>query len=385
MWVENDFVRVQIGDNEALPNDNSTVLSFDISNFPNGKIIELAVMVIPGSEKVRLWADGQIVDKSDITFGDYTGGVWSNDGAGSFVEAPQIVYAGVPVASRVVPSGFDVIEPLSVYAAQVPKHFNSFSSPAPDLSLANAIYSEISTNISTNTPQVTGIFIKPDGTRMFLSDFDADNIVQYELSTPWDIRTKTFTKTYSVGGVTQLSAVFWKIDGTRFYAADESASIIHEFTPPVSWDVGGVVVVGNTFDPGLSGLQGMYISDDGLTMFTAHQDGNGKIRSFDLSTPWDITSAVETATFEFGFATGSTESVFLNPDKTKMFTVARGTDDIIRELSLTNAGQASPATIIDSLDLEPQGTTPTGAWFKPDGKMLFTCNIASDELFQYNL
>lgn len=117
-------ISAQVGDNEGSPNANSTVLSYDTGDFPTGHLIRLGLMVIPGSEKVRLWANGKIVDSSDSTSGAYTGGVWSNDGAGSFADIPKIVYAGVPAASRIAPSGFEAVESLSIYAGQIPRQFN---------------------------------------------------------------------------------------------------------------------------------------------------------------------------------------------------------------------------------------------------------------------
>ena len=98
-------------------------MSYDTAGLPTGHIIEIGAMFIPGAEKVRLWINGHIVSRSNSTSGAYTGGVWSNNDVGSFADIPKIVYAGIPAASRIAPSGFDVIESLSIYAGQIPRHF----------------------------------------------------------------------------------------------------------------------------------------------------------------------------------------------------------------------------------------------------------------------
>jgi hypothetical protein len=115
---------LQLGDNEGSPNNNSTVLSFDTTGLPDGTILEIGAMMNPGAEEARLWVNGLNVDRSDSIVGTYTGGVWSNNDVGSFADTPQIVYAGVPVASRIAPSGFAAVENLDAYSGQLPRQFD---------------------------------------------------------------------------------------------------------------------------------------------------------------------------------------------------------------------------------------------------------------------
>lgn len=116
-------IGLQVGANEGAPNNDSTVLSADITGHPDGSVIELAAVMIPGGEMARLWVNGKVVARSDSTSGSYPSGVWSADGAGSFADIPKIVYSAIPAASRIAPSGFALVEPLSIYGGQFPRHF----------------------------------------------------------------------------------------------------------------------------------------------------------------------------------------------------------------------------------------------------------------------
>ena len=60
--------------------------------------------------------------------------------------------------------------------------------------------------ISSDTPGVRGINFKPDGSIMYITNRDGDQdayIVQYSLSTPFDISTAT--RTFDDGAGTQLT------------------------------------------------------------------------------------------------------------------------------------------------------------------------------------
>jgi len=116
-----NFIKLNVGVNEGSPFTNSSELTYDTGLFDDGDTLEIAWAVIPGASKVRLWVNGKIIDRDDA--GAFTTAVWANDEAGSFAAAPLQTYLGVPVASRIAPSGFSVIEPLSIFTGQVPRHF----------------------------------------------------------------------------------------------------------------------------------------------------------------------------------------------------------------------------------------------------------------------
>lgn len=123
MWLESNNIGFQVGQGEAAPFNNSTHLLHDITGTGTGAEFELVVGLIPGSQRVFFWINGAIKQRSSggVT---YPNDEWSSDTAGSFASAPSgEVCLGVPVGSRIAPSGFTVIEPLSVYQGQKPRHF----------------------------------------------------------------------------------------------------------------------------------------------------------------------------------------------------------------------------------------------------------------------
>lgn len=82
----------------------------------------------------------------------------------------------------------------------------------------NWIYTGNSYNTSTQSPFTSGIYFKPDGTKMYTTA--VNRILEYTLSTPWNLNTASFTSNTSVDsnilyGI--YSDLFWKEDGTKLY------------------------------------------------------------------------------------------------------------------------------------------------------------------------
>ena len=108
--------------------------------------------------------------------------------------------------------------------------------------------------LSTDVPGVRGINFKPDGSIMYITNRDGDQdayIVQYSLSTPFDISTAT--RTFDDGAGTQLTcstskdmqlphAIEFKPDGTRMFITtnkDHSGGpgvAVYQFKLTTAWD-----------------------------------------------------------------------------------------------------------------------------------------------------
>ena len=86
--------------------------------------------------------------------------------------------------------------------------------------------------VTTETDQIRGINFKPDGTMMYVTDRNgttlsnlgqAANIIQYTLTTPFDISTATETSNTRVEEVDGVNLAFlphaieFKPDGTRLF------------------------------------------------------------------------------------------------------------------------------------------------------------------------
>lgn len=102
--------------------------------------------------------------------------------------------------------------------------------------------------------------------------------------------------------------------------------------------------------------QGFFLSPDGTKMFFADSaggTGTGTIRRYDLSTPHDISTAVESSdTYTCGITGNSCEGVHFSNDGTKMFIAwADISDPEFRGYSLSTAWDITTAPAVSSPDL----------------------------------
>ena len=61
------------------------------------------------------------------------------------------------------------------------------------------------------------------------------------------------------------------------------------------------------------------------------------------------------------------------------------TNDSVQEYDLSVAWDVSTASYQSSFPLSPQDTSPTGIFFKPNGKVMYVAGDSSDSVYEYDL
>ena len=166
-----------------------------------------------------------------------------------------------------------------------------------------------SKDISDDTDDLRGIFIKPDGTRLYVTndeDDDDQSVIEYSLTTPFDISTAVKSSetllTIQEGGSSEVMdnphAIEFKPDGTRMYVirSDGTAGntvALEQFSLSTPWDSSTITWTGRTdLQTGCTTSiqsRGLDFKPDGTRVFIGNE-GNNIIAQYDLTTPWDVTS-----------------------------------------------------------------------------------------------
>ena len=106
-----------------------------------------------------------------------------------------------------------------------------------DWDLSTASYNQNSTVINTAT-NTSGIMFSDDGTRLYTScRFDTDAINEYSLSTAWNISSLSYVRSFLVG--TQEgdpSDLFVKPDGTKLYVVGYATDKVYQYSLSSSSD-----------------------------------------------------------------------------------------------------------------------------------------------------
>jgi hypothetical protein len=74
------------------------------------------------------------------------------------------------------------------------------------------------------------LFFKPDGTKMYIVGSSGDDVNEYDLSTAWDISTASYLQNFSVAAQETIpSGLFFKPDGTKMYIVGFSGDAVNEY------------------------------------------------------------------------------------------------------------------------------------------------------------
>ena len=202
---------------------------------------------------------------------------------------------------------------------------------------------------SLNTSQAGSaydIFFKPDGTKMFLANgggSGTNNLVTYNLSTAWDVTTASYdaSEVYDTSStVSYANGLWFKPDGTYVYLTNNGNSGVISYYLTTAWDVSTASSLATETLTSMSNdPRGINFKPDGTKMFVG--DPNNKVvREYALSTAWDITTSSLTSTFDArvgGTGDAQMTSITFNSDGTQMH-LNMTHDTTLKTYSLTEHG-----------------------------------------------
>ena len=253
-----------------------------------------------------------------------------------------------------------------------------------DPDLGNASYDSVSFSVLSQDNSPSGIFFKPDGQTLFISGYQNNDIYQYSLSTAWDITTASYTQNFSVSAQTsQVTDLFFKPDGSKMYIVENTNDNVHEYNISSSWDI-TTASYSQSFSITAkeTAPQGFFFKSDGTKMYISGS-ASDSIHEYDLSSAWDIS----TASFLQSFSVASQEigplSLFFNPNGTKMYFSGFGGDDV-NEYDLSSAWDVSTASYLRNFFVGSQDTNPAGIAFKSDGSKMYIVGLQNDAIYQYS-
>lgn len=265
--------------------------------------------------------------------------------------------------------------------------------------LGGSTYDSITngTNISTNDSDSRKLFFKPDGTKVFVIGNGSGKIWEYPMTTPWDISTMG-TSTADLTLTTYAANVrggFFKPDGTRFYSGHLTSNTVGEWILSTAWDVSTMAFQTPIADyeielTDVGSLEDIEFSSDGTKLIVADLSTNPKIKSFTLSTAWDVTTATydgDSASFNLTiYASSNPHGIRFNSDGTVLYVVLNSPGAIVIAYSLSTAYDVSTITgaVYDSRDFVDQNTDVSAIDFDTDGLKLFMLGrTGADTIYQY--
>ena len=228
-----------------------------------------------------------------------------------------------------------------------------------------------------------------DGTKMYISYYDANNSnfvppEQFDLSTPWDLSTAVprAKKLYLGDQETAPYGIYVKPDGTKFYIIGSTGDDVNEYNMSTLFDV-STGVFSQNFSVGAQETTpyGIEFKPDGTKMYVTGSTGDD-VNEYDLSTPWDVSTASYNQNFSVSAQETNPMTVRFKPDGTKMYVTGYAGDDV-NEYDLSTPWDVSTASFVQSKGTGD--TTQYGLTFTSDGAKMYTSGATLDRIREWDL
>jgi sugar lactone lactonase YvrE len=279
----------------------------------------------------------------------------------------------------------------------------SGSTPAPPLAsdwdISTASYGSpgISFNVGSEDSIPLGMTFKTDGTRMYMVGVNTDSVYQYDLSTPWDISTASVGSpgvSFSVlSEATGARDLAFNADGTRMYVIGATSGPIVQYDLSTAWDVSSASFgsPGITFSVSseTATAQGITFNIDGTRMYIVGSTGSN-VYQYELSAAWDIsTASYGSPGVSFSGATEDSgmRDVSFKTDGTRMFMLGSSTNTIY-QYDLSTAWDVSSASFGIpgvSFSVASEDTSTQSLTFKTDGTRMYVLGFNGTSVYQYDL
>ena len=229
------------------------------------------------------------------------------------------------------------------------------------------------------------VFFKPDGTKMYVLGSVGDDVNEYDLSTAWDVSTASYLQLFSVATQDAFpSGLFFKPDGTKMYVVGATGDDINEYDLSTAWDVSTATYLQNFSVSAQETVPtGLFFKADGTKMYVTGWSG-ADVNEYDLSTAWDVSTATYLQNFSVSAQETAPSDLFFKPDGTKMYVVGSSGDEV-NEYDLSTAWDVSTASYLQLFSVAAQDTTPYGLFFKPDGSKMYVVGQTGDTVYEYIL
>ena len=159
-----------------------------------------------------------------------------------------------------------------------------------DISLA--YYPTKTFSFSSQITNFGGMYVSPDGTKLYAWDYISHIIYQYTL-TGGDVNTAVYaSKSYNIALATNLGGVCFNAAGTKMFAMHYGTRVVYQYSLGTAWDVSTASSDSKSFSCNAQSTTLLSIAmNTAGTRLYAGSSSTGYIYQYNISTPDDITTA----------------------------------------------------------------------------------------------
>ena len=225
-------------------------------------------------------------------------------------------------------------------------------------SLSGPTFAHKSPTFTSQESTPYGFDFKSDGTKLYVIGATQADIFQYSLSTPFDVSTATYDSVATTGLVAAGWDLVFKSDGSKVFVID-GARYIEEYTLGTAWDLSTISSMVNQLDTyadfGNTNYQyGFTVKPDGTRLYVVSAGSSPYIQQYNLSSAWDLS----TASANVSIGSVAQRGIGFIEDGSVMFTGETG--NILRKWNLSTPWEVDSAVSAQTYDLDNLDTPAGG-------------------------
>lgn len=238
-------------------------------------------------------------------------------------------------------------------------------------------------SIKTQDPKPYDLFFSPDGNNLFELGNQTKKIYEYLCEESWKLSTCSYNGKNIISQNNLPYAIHFSPDGNNLFELGRMNDKIYKSICSIPWDLESCVLQ-STINSRRNDTD-FFFKNDGTKMYeiginvddgTIHQD---RIVESTLSTPWDLSTAVEDVIIE-GQDTHPYD-MFFSRDGSKLFELGYIAKKLF-SYNCQNEWDLSSCIYEKYIDIPD---VSLGLFFKPDGTKMYLIDSKVDEILEYNL
>jgi len=198
--------------------------------------------------------------------------------------------------------------------------------------LSTASYDSVSLNVNSQDSIPFGMAFNTDGSKMYISGLANGTILQYSLSTAFDLSTASYDSvSFSVSSQDTVPyGLAFNSDGTKMYMVGYANASVYQYTLSTAFDLSTASYDSVSFSVSSQDLVpiGLAFNSEGTKMYIL---GSNSIKGYQytLSTGFDLsTASYDSVSFSVSSQDTSPQSFAFSTDGTKMYLIGRQLDRV---------------------------------------------------------
>lgn len=254
------------------------------------------------------------------------------------------------------------------------------------------VYPKESFDVSSEISFCTGVAFSNDGSKMYAVGYSNAVVEEYSLGTNYDIRASSHSHSLDISSHTNTPwGLSFKPDGTKMFLINSQADAekVQEYHLSTAFDLSSASYDSEVDVSSEDAAHGITFNDTGSRMYLSATTGlgsGGTIWDYTLSTAFDVSTASQYSWLDVDSQDYYPNGLFFNPDGTKLFVVGGNASNVGEwHMDSAQAYNVSSATLKRTYGLASNNTKPRGLAFRPNGTIVVVTDEDDDLIYNYDL